>query len=191
MRQPIRTLNLNNIQPIKSDFDKSLACLGSTVQGKTGLELLTSLKREKVETGPYPNVTLFEAANRIMSDLVILNGVAGLLREKTFPFTEYTVEFGNENKNGFDIRASSSTVSLIGEAFNVAPSFFHGKKSTALRKLREGGADTSYKIIMFNSDAPPADYSAKHEPGTYHVSVDIGTGNITVEPNYFLKARRP
>lgn len=41
-------------------------------------------------------------------DLVILHGVAGLL-EGVFPFTEYTVEFGNEDRNGFDIRACLPT----------------------------------------------------------------------------------
>lgn len=192
MRQPIRTLNADNIQAIKAEFDNCIEGLGSTVQGKSGVRLLTSIKREKVGAGPYPQVTLFEAANRIMSDLVILNGIAGLLRENTFPFTDYTVEFGNENKNGFDIRASSPTQTLIGEAFNVAPSFFQGKKRIALRKLRAGGASADYKIIMFNSDATPADYSAKHESNTYHVSVDIESGSITVAPNNSLhQARRP
>lgn len=189
MRQPIRTLNAENIPKIKADFDKSLDELGPTVQGKTGVRLLASIKREKLGAGPYPDVTLFEAANRIMSDLVILNGIAGLLREGTFPFTEYTVEFGNEDKNGFDIRASSPTLTLIGEAFNVAPSFFQGKKRTALRKLRDGGAGADYKIIMFNSDATPVAYAAKHEPCTFHVSVDIESGSIAVEPNHSLQAQ--
>lgn len=189
MRQPIRTLNADNIEAIKAEFDKSLDGLGPTVQGKSGVRLLTSLKREKVGAGPYPEVTLFEAANRVMSDLVILNGITALLREGTFPFAEYTVEFGNEDKNGFDIRASSSTQTLIGEAFNVAPSFFQGKKGSALRKLRGGSAD--YKIVMFNSDATRSDYAAKHEPDTYHVSVDIESGSITVKPNHSLQARRP
>lgn len=191
MQQPIRTLNLSNIHAIKSEFDKSLTNLGSTVQGKTGLDLLISLKREKVKTGPYPDVTLFEAANRIMSDLVILNGVAGLLREMAFPFTEYTVEFGNEDRNGFDIRASSGGETLIGEAFNVAPSFFRGKKRTALRKLRDSAEIASYKILMFNSDAPPVGYSANREPGVYHVLVEISTGDITVEPNNSPQSRQP
>lgn len=183
MQQPIRTLNCHNIHNIKKEFDDSIALLGSSVKGKAGLELLTLLKREKVGIGPYPEVTLFEAANRILSDLVILNGVAGLLREKTFPFTEYTVEFGNEDRNGFDIRASADGKFLIGEAFNVAQSFFQGKKRTALRKLRQSEASADYKIIMFNSDAPPTDYSARHTPGIYHVVVDIGTGSIMVKPN--------
>lgn len=85
MRQPIRTLNAENIHAIKSEFEQSLDCLGASIQGKHGVQLLTSIKRDKVGAGPYPQVTLFEAANRIMSDLVILNGIAGLLREKNIP----------------------------------------------------------------------------------------------------------
>lgn len=188
MQQPIRKLTLDNISNIQSEFYSSFAMLGESIKGKTGLSLLESLKREKVETGPYPNVTLFEAANRIMSDLVILHGVAGLLKSKTFPFNEYIVEFGNEDKNGFDIRASSPSATLAGEAFNVAPSFFQGKKRSALKKLREKADQETYRIIMFNSDAPPADYMARHEPNIYHVSVQIPSGIIVIEPNKVLKS---
>lgn len=182
MKQPTRTLNPENIAKIKSEFYESLALLGDSVKDKSGLPLLISLKREKVNVGPYPNVTLFEAANRIMSDLVILHGVKGLLDSNIFPFSEYTVEFGNEDNNGFDIRASSESATLVGEAFNVAPSFFQGKKSAALKKLRENGQAETFKIIMYNSDAPPESYSPKHEPNIYHVSVDISSGKIDVKP---------
>lgn len=184
MQQPIRKLTLDNIYKIQSEFSSSLSLLGESIKGKTGFSLLESLKREKLGVGPYPNVTLFEAANRIMSDLVILHGVAGLLQSRVFPFEEYIVEFGNEDKNGFDIRASSPSATLVGEAFNVAPSFFQGKKRTALKKLRDKGCQETYRIIMFNSDAPPAGYKAKHEQNIYHVSVQIPSGNVVVEPKW-------
>jgi hypothetical protein len=182
MEQPTRVLNLKNIEKIRLEFYESLALLGDSVKDKSGLPLLVSLKREKVNVGPYPNVTLFEAANRIMSDLVILHGVEGLLNSSIFPFEEYTVEFGNEDKNGFDIRAFSESATLVGEAFNVAPSFFQGKKGAALKKLRSYEQAETFKIIMYNSDAPPEGYSAKHEPNIYHLSVDISSGNIALEP---------
>lgn len=44
---------------------------------------------------------------------------------------------------------------LVGEAFNVAPSFFQGKKRSALKKLREQRDKATYRIIMLNSDASP------------------------------------
>ena len=63
-------------------------------------------------------MTLFEAANRVMTDLVILHGVKSLLEYEIFPFHTYTVEFGNEDRNDFDLSASNKTgEKLIGEAF--------------------------------------------------------------------------
>jgi hypothetical protein len=76
-----------------------------------------------------------------LSDLVILYGVKWLLDNNTFPFESYTVEYGNENKNGFDICATGNGKTLIGEAFNVAQSFFQTKKSTMLKKLAKSTAD--------------------------------------------------
>lgn len=71
--------------------------------------------------GPYPGVTLFEAANRIMTDLVTLHGVAWLLKNKVFPFDSYAVGFGNENDLGFNIRAGGvDGETLVGEVSNVA-----------------------------------------------------------------------
>jgi len=183
MQQPIRKLTLSNIDTITADFYRELADIGKSIKGKTGLPLLVAMKRERLGHGPYPDVTLFEAANRIMSDLVILHGVAALLKNKHFPFSEYTVEFGNENRNGFDIRASSKTESLVGEAFNVAPSFFQGKKSTALKKLRtDNAAQATYRLVMFNSEAPPAEYVGREELGIYQVAVDVSSGCVSVQP---------
>jgi len=135
MQQNERILIASNIDALTADFHASLTSKGESIRGKTGVPLFMALKREKLVGGPYPDVSIFEAANRIMSDLVILKGVAGLLRSNWFPFSSYTVEFGNENENGFDIRASSGSASLVGEAFNVAPSFFQTKKGSALKKL--------------------------------------------------------
>jgi hypothetical protein len=64
------------------------------------------LKREAVGAGRYPNVTLFEAANRIMTDVVMLNGVRWLLKDEVFPFRAYTVEYGHGNEGAHDIEAS-------------------------------------------------------------------------------------
>ena len=37
------------------------------------------LKREKIGRGPYPEVSIFETSNRIMTDLVILFGIKKIL----------------------------------------------------------------------------------------------------------------
>jgi hypothetical protein len=117
-----------------------------------------------------------------MSDLVILYGIEYLLRSKHFPFTEYKVEFGNENRNDFDIEALSSNESLVGEAFNVAPSFFQGKKSHALKKLKKP-IETKYRILMFNSDAVDNCYQPRHnDDRLYFVIVDIFSKEVFVTP---------
>lgn len=173
MQQPIRVLTPSNIEAITVDFHQELTSIGKSIAGLTGLQLLVAIKRFRIGHGPYPDVTLFEAANRIMSDLVILHGVGRLMRERTFPFEEYTVEFGNENRNGFDIWAQSGPSTLAGEAFNVAPSFFQGKKRTSLKKLREKAAGATYRLIMFNEDAPPTGYVARGEDGIQQIAVHI------------------
>ena len=181
MQTTTRLLNAVNIDNIISEFESSLVDLGKSIDGKVGIPLLLSIKRGCVGHGPYPNVTFFEAANRIMSDLVILHGVAGLLKQDKFPFKEYKVEFGNENHNDFDLQASSSTDFLIGEAFNVAPSFFQGKKSHALKKLKNKGSKANYQILMFNSDAIDASYCPKHRKDKiYYVVVDVSSKSVTV-----------
>lgn len=73
MQQKERTLNKSNVDIILKEFVKSIGGLGISNSGKTGISLFEALKREKLTTGPYPGVTLFEAANRIMTDLVIFN----------------------------------------------------------------------------------------------------------------------
>ena len=154
-------LNRFNIDQEIEKYYSEIHDIGITIANKTGVDLLMSLKRDKLNHGRYPNVTLFEAANRIMSDLVILHGVNGLLRSD-FPFDNYEVEFGNENNNDFDIKAKNHNQKLAGEAFNVASSFFQGKKRTALKKLRNKAEGYDYKIIIFNSDAITQTYTPNY-----------------------------
>ena len=107
MHQSSVTLSKTNIDEIITEYTASVETLGDSIANLKGLRLLKGLKRVVVGAGPYPSVTLFEAANRIMSDLVIFHGVKWLLNHDVFPFNSYTVEYGNDDKNGFDIRASA------------------------------------------------------------------------------------
>jgi hypothetical protein len=182
MQQLERKLDLTNVQKLIQKYAVSVDDIGISIDGMKGLRLLEALKREKVQVGPY-NVTLFEAANRIMTDLVILHGVKCLLETKVFPFDAYTVEFGNENANGFDIQASKNGKLLVGEAFNVAPSFFKTKKASMLKKLRNKRPDADYRIIMVNHDAVAKQYSPQFERGEYYIFVNISTGSAEVVPN--------
>jgi hypothetical protein len=60
--------------------------------------------RWKLSQGSCPCATLLMSANRIMSDLVILLGVAGLICTGMFGIERYRVEFGNEDRHGFDLK---------------------------------------------------------------------------------------
>lgn len=185
MLQQERVLTSANIDRLLKLFSVQVDQVGHSMAGRTGLTLIEALKRERVGVGPYPDVTLFEAANRIMSDLVILHGVAWLLKEKTFPFGEYTVEFGNEDKNGFDLTAKSNGRTLVGEAFNVAPSFFQGKKLSALKKLRKHGKHADYRVLLINHDAVRETYLAKGERGLFYLFVNVKSGEarLAAHPN--------
>ena len=190
MKNTGRKLTKSNVGGLLQSYADSVEKIGTSIQGQAGRTLLESLKRGKVGSGPYPDVTLFEAANRIMTDLVIYTGVKWLLENETFPFTEYTVELGNEDNNGFDIKAEANNKSLIGEAFNVAPSFFQGKKSAMLKKLKKDGK-ADYKIILVNHDAVPETYApVKNEVGVYYVIVNVGTSSAKVVPNNALHRTR-
>lgn len=87
-----RTLNRQNIDSVIQEYMYSIEGIGTVISGLTGVKLFHCLKRQQIGAGPYPHVTLFEAANRIMTDLVILKGVKWLLNSHTFPFDEYVVE---------------------------------------------------------------------------------------------------
>ena len=176
MLQHERVLTSANVGNLLKLFSAQIDQIGHSIAGKTGLGLIETLKRERLGIGPYPDVTLFEAANRIMSDLVILHGVAWLLKEQAFPFAEYTVEFGNEDKNGFDIMAKRGGKTLVGEAFNVAPSFFQGKKLSALKKLRKNGTSADYRVLLINHDAVRETYLAKGERDLFYLFVNVRSG---------------
>jgi hypothetical protein len=167
---------IENAQRLISEYLASIETIGASILGLKGIPLIAELKRGKAGVGPYPNVSVFEAANRIMTDLVILNGVRWLLENRVFPFDSYVVEYGHENNNDFDIEATADGRKLIGEAFNVAPSFFQGKKSSMLNKLTPENGNADFKIIMFNHDAIAPGSKSVPSRGVQFVLVNITTG---------------
>jgi len=155
-------LDKSNIDREIQDYLRKIDSIKIPERQEKTLEHLLSLKRGKIANGPYPDVSIFEASNRIFSDIVILFGIRELLLNPNqgkivFPFTEYNALLGNEN--GFDIEADKGDLKLVGEAFNVARSFFPDKKRKMKAKLeKETGYD--YRILIFNTDAVP-------DPGYY------------------------
>ncbi len=170
-----RELNSSNINKAIDDYKKLLNELPYSVESNNAFVFLTKIKREKLNLGPYPNVALFEAANRIMTDLVILYGVKELLSGKipNVKFEKYTVEFGNENNNSNDIIAYSQNKKLIGEAFNVSKSFFQAKKTSALKKMRKQKTSKSIILLVYNSDATEISYRPKLKKNEFHLKVAL------------------
>ena len=174
-----RKLDNSNIDTAIIDYLELLKELPLIIQANSVLEFLTELKRQKINCGPYPNVTLFEAGNRIMTDLVILFGIKELLNGKIpeLKFKEYIVEFGNENNNTNDIYASNKNDILIGEAFNVASSFFQTKKSKSLKKMR-GQHGHNNILLLYNSDAIRNNYNPKIMKNEFHLPVELKVKSI-------------
>lgn len=158
----------------KYTTDLSHLSLGSTGRLR-GRELLLALKRKEVGRQPYPGVSWFEAANRVMSDLVLLYGVRWLLNHRgVFPFDSYEVQFGNEQRLPFDIRAGSEGARLAGEAFNASDSFFPLKMRATLEKLLRLPR-TSYKVVMFNAEMK-GKCRSEHVKDVTLLAVDATTG---------------
>ena len=142
------------------------------------LVFIDSLKRKPLGYGPYPKVSLFEASNRIMSDLIVLFGVRQLLNQGTvghnrLPFREYVVHLGVEG--GSDLEAAAEGQRLIGEAFNVAPSLFQKKNRDMKKKLLQSVNRADYRLIIFNADAVRSSdhYIEKSEKDMLYLPVDV------------------
>jgi hypothetical protein len=119
------------------------------------VEYMYYLKRNRMRNGPYPDVSFFESANRLLSDLVILFGVRQILNDPQIgsihlPFHQYNVKLGGEK--GFDILAENGDDKFVGEAYNVAPSYFPEKSRLMKNKLKRE-KEFNYKMLMFNSNA--------------------------------------
>ncbi len=183
-------LNRTNIDKELNDYLRSVDSIELPAPRNDVLAFLHSLKRKALGSGPYPDVSLFEASNRILSDIIILFGVQRLLTNPSvgsvrLPFTEYEVSLGVEGGN--DLVAVVGGSRLVGEAFNVAPSFFQRKKSSMIKKLRSQ-EEADYRLIIFNADAvkTPEYYIVKSEPSMLYLPVNVWVDRYNlVQNNHF------
>jgi hypothetical protein len=179
MSERIRSLTRENVDGQIEWLLASVERMGNVVANASGLGLLRAIKRDTVKAGPYPNVSLFEAANRIMTDLVILYGVRWLLHNSMlFPFDSYTVEYGHENRRAHDVMAEQGGKTLIGEAFNVAPSFYRTKKNSTLHKLGKSKVKADYKVVLVNDDAMEPDSEPELVLGVSLIVVKVGSTDV-------------
>lgn len=172
-----RNLNKDNIDAAIETYKELLVNIPLKIEGSNLIELLIRLKREKMTTGPWKNVSIFEAANRIMSDLVILLGIKRIINgefSNLKEFTDFQVELGNENNNDHDVISRANGKVLIGEAFNVAPSFFNVKKSKTIKKLLSSSLTPDYIILLCNSDSHEKTKSKKLDDNKIEIiKVDV------------------
>ena len=177
-----RKLNRENIDQAITNYLKLLKDIPLKINADNILQLLTDLKRKELNAGPYPNVTLFEAANRIMTDLTILYGIKQLLNGyiTEINYDEYEVEFGHDNFNDNDIKANNGNTKLVGEAFNVAKTFFQTKKSKALKKIRKQIRENDKVLLIYNSDAVDKTYVPKPSRNEYHLQVELNRSKLCI-----------
>lgn len=125
------------------------------------IKMIHYLKRKDednpVKIGVYENITPFEAANRMASDLVIINGLIQLIKlDKISSKATFTLRLGTKHeKQKGDFSIVTSKGSYEGEAFNVAPSFYKDKLNQTLSKWRKIKEDykINLKYMLINNEA--------------------------------------
>ena len=116
----------------------------------SSIEMIKYFKRKEknslVKIGPYVGISVFEAANRIASDLVIINGILQLITDEKEPCnSDIILRLGNKhvkNKGDFTINEKE------GEAFNVAASFYKIKYRNTTKKW----IDKELHYILVNAE---------------------------------------
>jgi hypothetical protein len=111
------TLNKGNIDATIQVYRDALNTMDCGISGNNIVNSLTKLKHQKMPNGgPYRGIALAEAANRIMTDLVILYGVKDLLDGKhpQIDFPEYAVECGTVHKNAHNVMADTRCQKMEG-----------------------------------------------------------------------------
>ncbi len=142
-------INYEKLLKLKKKYWQSLKDNPFPVPPDTGssIDMIKYFKRNNLEMlnhiGPYYGISVFEAANRIASDLVIINGVLQLIDAKKEPIDSiFTIRLGNKhvpNRGDFTINERE------GEAFNVASSFYKIKLRNTTKKWIE--KDLSYILV--------------------------------------------
>lgn len=113
----------------------------------SSVAMIKYFKRKNIaeynQIGPYFGLTVFEAANRIASDLVIINGILQLIENKKEPKnSKITIRLGNKHVPG---KGDFSINGKEGEAFNVAASFYKVKLRNTNTKWIKG--ELSYILV--------------------------------------------
>lgn len=148
-------LDPRNARRTVEDYLEKLNLVRLPVLSRDPIAAFQMLKRMPIGTGPYPKTTVFETANLVLSDLIVLSAVESLLRNPlpgipSERLAEAEVALGV--RPGFDIEArTTSRRKVVGECFNVSPSLFRLKLTKA--KVKLGAAKRAHRLVAFNGDA--------------------------------------
>lgn len=158
----------------KQEFSKArLLYLNCIVNNKFSLpassaiiEQIQLVKRQPKEIGPYKNLSVFEALNRIASDLVLLEGARLMFNGKIPEIIPNTIKLNMGNKSGFDFIVNTTrNKTVYGEAFNVAHSFAKVKMRQTIDKIVKYTSlhKTNQAIIFCNKEVKQTLLKYKNE----------------------------
>lgn len=141
-----RIESLEKLNELKATYNQLLESVVLEIPAMNTLKHMLWAKREKLNFGPYANLTFFEMSNRIYSDLVLLEAAKILFEEHAIK----SVQLKMSNHAGNDLTViDKNNNEVVGEAFNTAFSFFKIKMASELKKFGESKPG----IIAFNSCA--------------------------------------
>jgi hypothetical protein len=126
-------------------------------------DMIRNVKRSPENIGPYKNISVFEALNRIGSDLVLLDGAERLFNGEIDSIKPKSIQLNMGNKHGFDFTVTLfNGIEIYGEAFNAAESFCKDKCRQAIDKLANEQLDEWHKtlqskagILFINEEVKP------------------------------------
>lgn len=160
--------SVNNLEDLKNlcgEYFKTLVDHPiPNVYSNNMLEYIFSLKRPiGGNIGRYKNISIFEAVNRIASDLILWYGLEILFKnmpvEKQEQIQKIYFCLGNEddrNHGDFTIYIKGEEP-REGEVFNAAQSFFKQKLNRTRKKWQKKGKRLYY--ILCNEDGFPNNYA--------------------------------
>lgn len=146
-KKELEDLNVNYLESLERfPFPK--------IQDWSYQSVIKELKRDlKKQIGPYTDLTIFEAANRIATDLTLIRGILQMFSDGIIGIEDNVeIQMGTmqgKGKGDFIVCSGNETEKGRGESFNVASSFFTSKMNRTLRSWKD---NSSLKYIVFNGD---------------------------------------
>ena len=124
-------------------------------------QLIQNIKRSPEKIGPYQHMSIFEALNRIGSDLVLLSGAEKLFTSENQP-QKILLRMGNTKGFDFEVFYKDDEV-VYGEAFNAAESFCKHKMRQAIHKLIDYNPDEKANLAFIFINEEMKDFLEKYK----------------------------